>query len=233
MTIWTAATELPDLRRVGEIAIDTETLDRGLQADRGSSWPWGDGYVCGISVAWREGGEIRAIYIPLRHPDIANFDPTQVYRWLKDHIAAGVRFITLNGIYDWGWLRTDGGIVLPPSDRLEEIGALAALVDENQLKYSLDALCERYGLPGKDETLLLQAIEALANAVAKGRQSSWRAKPSGERRSTPENTSGNCRRVLLARMPKAMRSIRYCCSRRSHRLSIGKERATPIGSKSI
>ena len=66
----------------------------------------------------------------------------------------------MNGIYDWGWLRADGGIVMPPSDRLEEIGALATLIDENQFKYSLDALCERYGLPGKDEALLSQAVEA-------------------------------------------------------------------------
>ena len=66
----------------------------------------------------------------------------------------------MNGIYDWGWLRADGGIVMPPSDRLEEVGALATLIDENQFKYSLDALCERYGLPGKDEALLRQAVEA-------------------------------------------------------------------------
>ena len=51
---------------------------------------------------------------------------------------------------------------MPPSNQLEEVGALAALVDENQLKYSLDAICHRCGLPGgKDETLLLQGIEAL------------------------------------------------------------------------
>ena len=48
----------------------------------------------------------------------------------------------MNGVYDWGWLRADGGIVMPPSDRLEEIGALATMVDENLFRYSLDALCE-------------------------------------------------------------------------------------------
>src|SRR6185295_5432155 len=101
---WQIPRDLPDLRRVGIIALDTETRDAGLQADRGSSWPWGDGYVCGISLAWREGGEIRAIYRPMRHPDSDNFDRGQVDSWLKDHIAAGVRFVTLNGLYDWGWL---------------------------------------------------------------------------------------------------------------------------------
>ena len=68
---WQSPTELPDLRRVGIIAIDTETNDEGLRADRGSAWPWRGGWICGISVAWREGGEIRAIYIPMRHPDTA------------------------------------------------------------------------------------------------------------------------------------------------------------------
>ena len=65
-----------------------------------------------------------------------------------------MRFVTQNGLYDWGWLRADAGIAMPPSDRLEEIGALATMVDENRFSYSLDALCAWRGLPGKDETLL-------------------------------------------------------------------------------
>src|SRR5882672_614389 len=157
---WQPPQELPDLRRVGMVALDTETRDAGLQADRGSSWPWRDGHVCGISVTWREGGEIRSLYVPMQHPDTPNFDPAAVYRWLKDLIASGVRFVTQNGIYDWGWLRADGGIAIPSADRLEEVGALASAIDENQFKYSLDALCERYGLPGKDETVLREAVVA-------------------------------------------------------------------------
>jgi hypothetical protein len=122
--------------------------DEGLHADRGSGWPWHGGWICGLSVAWRDGGEIRANYIPLRHPNSNNFDPVTVVRWLNDLIAAGVRFVTMNGSFDWAWLASDGDITMPPSDRLEEVGALAALVDENQLKYGLDALCARHGLPG-------------------------------------------------------------------------------------
>ena len=154
------AKELPDLRRVGIVALDTEENDEGLRADRGSGWPWRGGHVAGISVAWRADGEMHAIYVPLRHPDTDNFDPDRVYRWLKDLVASGVRIVTQNGLYDWGWLRTDGGILMPPADRLEEIGALATLIDENQFSYSLDALCARYGLPGKNTALLEQAIEA-------------------------------------------------------------------------
>ena len=54
MTDWRAPRELPDLRRVERISLDTETKDGGLQADRGSSWPWGDGHICGISIACRQ-----------------------------------------------------------------------------------------------------------------------------------------------------------------------------------
>ena len=56
---------------------------------------------------------------------------------------------------------------MPPSERLEEIGALATIVDENRYSYSLDALCAWRGLPGKDETLLRQAVKACGFKVSK------------------------------------------------------------------
>jgi DNA polymerase I-like protein with 3'-5' exonuclease and polymerase domains len=157
MSDWQSPPELPDLRRAGIIALDTETRDDGLRNNRGSAWPWGDGYVCGVSVAWRTGDSISARYFPLRHPETANFDSAQVFTWLRDLVAADVRFITHNGLYDWGWLST-GGVAMPPSDRLEEIVAQATLIDENRFTYGLDALCAWRGLPGKDDTLLQQAV---------------------------------------------------------------------------
>jgi hypothetical protein len=114
---WQPPQELPDLRRVGIVALDTETNDEGLRAGCGSAWPWRGGHVCGVSLAWHEGGEIRAIYIPMRHPDTDNLDPSQVYRWLKDLIATGVRIVTRNGLYDFGWLdRAPGGQVQEMAD---------------------------------------------------------------------------------------------------------------------
>ena len=91
MSDWQPPTELPDLRRVGIIALDTETRDDGLLADRGSAWPWRGGYICGISIAWRDDSGIRAHYFPIRHPDSDNFDPAQVFAWLKDLVASDVR----------------------------------------------------------------------------------------------------------------------------------------------
>ena len=192
---WRRPSELPDLRRVGIIALDTETNDEGLRADRGSAWPWRGGYVCGISVAWRDDGGIRGNYFPLRHPDSENFDREHVSRWLKDQIASGVRIVTQNGLYDWGWLRADVGIAMPPSERLEEIGALATLIDENRFSYSLDALCAWRGLPGKDETLLEEAVEAA------GLQ---------DQQEEPAAIAhlASCRRTLSAPTPRPTRSPR-------------------------
>jgi DNA polymerase I-like protein with 3'-5' exonuclease and polymerase domains len=161
MSEWTPLSVLPDLRRVGLIALDTETRDGGLLAGRGSGWAFNDGHICGISVAYRAEGESRAHYFPLQHPNTQNFDREQLFRWLKDLVASGVHIVTQNGLYDWGWLRADAGIVMPPSERLEEIGALATMVDENRYRYSLDALCTWRGLPGKDETLLKEGAAAL------------------------------------------------------------------------
>jgi len=167
---WQVPTELPDLRRVNIIALDTETKDEGLHTKRGPGWPWRGGYVTGISVAWRADGDVRATYIPLRHPDSQNFDREQVIRWLRDLIASGVKIVTKNGLYDWGWLWADLGIKMPPAEQLEEIDALATMVDENRYKYSLDALCAWRGFPGKDETLLLEGCAALGLIPARKRK---------------------------------------------------------------
>ena len=67
-TDWQPPAELPDLRRAGIIALDTETNDDGLLADRGSGWPFGGGYICGISVAYRDDGDIRAHLFPAAPP---------------------------------------------------------------------------------------------------------------------------------------------------------------------
>src|SRR5262249_61850839 len=60
-----------------------------------------------------------------------------------------------------GGARDEAGINIPAGERLEEIGALAAMADENRHRYALDALCIWRGLPGKDDVLLRQGIEAL------------------------------------------------------------------------
>src|SRR6516165_5657065 len=173
---WRPPDALPDLRRVRIIALDLETKDGGLLTDHGSAWPWGDGYICGVSTAYRADGEVHAHYFPIRHPDTQNLDPAQVFQWVRDHIAAGIRFVTQNGLYDWGWLRADAGITMPPSEQLEETQAAATLVDENRHRYRLEDLCKWRGLPGKDDALLHEGCAALG-LIPKRRKKNFNPAP--------------------------------------------------------
>jgi DNA polymerase I-like protein with 3'-5' exonuclease and polymerase domains len=169
---WVMPTELPDLSNETEVAIDTETRDDSLANDRGPGFYQYEranpstGYICGISVAWRD----NAIYIPIRHPETKCFDSNLVQRWLKATTAQNqTRFIFHNFQYDWGWIEAVFNI--KPPRLLDDTGAMAAMVNENLFSFSLDNLCKWQGLPGKDESLL-----ELAGVVyqAKGKGGLWR-----------------------------------------------------------
>jgi hypothetical protein len=214
-----AADALPDLRNVGLVAIDLETRDDSLRADKGPGWPTKAGYICSSSVAWhREGNEIRSLYIPLCHPDSANYDREQVFRWLRDHITAGVRFVTQNGLYDWGWLSSEAGISMPAGAQLEEIGALAAQHNENLFRYDLDSLCKQYGLEGKSTDELNRPCSASSAPI--GASTVFRP------------ISGNCRRGWSSLTPGRMLSRRCGCSKSCTRRSSPKAPRKPIGSTS-
>jgi DNA polymerase I-like protein with 3'-5' exonuclease and polymerase domains len=161
MTDWRPPSDLPDLRNVRLVALDLETNDERLRAGKGSGWPTGEGYICGVALAWRAEEGIQARYFSFRHRDSVNFDPQQFWQWLRDHITAGVHFVFMNGGYDLGWIRRESGILMPPAAQIEEIGIAAAMIDENRHRYALGALCKSYGVSGKDETLLRDAIEKL------------------------------------------------------------------------
>jgi len=154
--------ELPDLRRAGVVSLDTETRDGGLAENKGSGWPWGDGHVCGVSVGWHEGNNTKAAYLPVRHPDTECLDRERVAAWLRDLLASDVRVVTQNGLYDFGWLWGDLKVEMPLPDRLEEIGAMATIIDENRYTYNLDDLCVWRGLPGKDDAALRLAVARVA-----------------------------------------------------------------------
>lgn len=169
---WRRPKVLPDLRRVKRIALDTEEKDDGLSQGRGPGWAYGAGYVCGVSVAWREEGESPlSLYAPIKDPDSENFSPEVVRRWILDHQRAGVRFVMQNAPYDVGWLSRD--LEVPCPELIDDTTCMAVSVDENRREYGLDALCAWRGIPGKDESLLKEAMSAYGyeNAV---KQNLWR-----------------------------------------------------------
>lgn len=160
---WHPPATLPDLRRHEAVAVDLECCDRGLVRSRGPGWAIGDGHVSGVALAWgagTAGGQPGgSLYAPLRHPDTECLQPDQVAQWLADHAAAGVKFVFHNAHYDLGWLRQMAPEILKPGGfNIEDTNCQAVMLDENRLRYDLDTLCREYGLPGKDEMLLREAM---------------------------------------------------------------------------
>jgi DNA polymerase I-like protein with 3'-5' exonuclease and polymerase domains len=167
-TDWVAPTELPDLRGRPLVAIDSETKDDGLANDLGPGWALGPmGYIAGVSFA-AEGVQG---YVPVQHPETDNFPLDNVMRWLDDHFKFGTRIVFHNGPYDTGWFGCHG--VAPPVN-FEDTQPACVMLDETKKRYNLDACCKRYGVPGKDTGLLLDAIEAYGGNRSKGAADIWR-----------------------------------------------------------
>jgi DNA polymerase I-like protein with 3'-5' exonuclease and polymerase domains len=155
---WTRVKELPDLRRVGIIALDRETEDPGLQAKTGPSWTHKRGRIVGVSVAWHEGEEIKSCYLPTGHPDSECFAPEQVAQWERDLQKAGVTFVMQNAGYDIGFGASCWNLPVPA--KIHDTSAIAYMLDEQRMSYSLNELCRWQGMPGKDERTLREAADA-------------------------------------------------------------------------
>jgi DNA polymerase I-like protein with 3'-5' exonuclease and polymerase domains len=159
---------------VNELALDTETKDPFLAKDKGpGSHAYepnnpNTGFICGLCAAW----DNQRIYIPLRHYDTKCFEFDTVKRWIT--ILAKqkhTRFIFHNFQYDWGWIQAVFGI--PPPEQVDDVGAMASMVDENQPSFSLDNISKWQGLPGKDETLLKEAMARFNVPEDKIKQHLW------------------------------------------------------------
>jgi DNA polymerase I-like protein with 3'-5' exonuclease and polymerase domains len=154
---WQVPTELPDLSRETEVAIDTETCDASLSENNGPGFykytghrfnP-NPGYICGISVAWRD----QSIYIPIYHDRKHYFSLETVKPWLKAlAIQSHTNFVFHNFAYDWGWI--EAVFDIPPPRNVDDTAAMASMINENLPSFSLDNLCKWQGIRGKDETLL-------------------------------------------------------------------------------
>ena len=150
-TEWSAPTEFPDLTKHKTIAIDLETRDDGLGANKGPGWATNDGYVVGIAVA---AGDFHG-YFPIRHANGPNLDLTMTLGWLQEQMdTPGITKVCHNAPYDIGWLMAEGIKVQGP---IIDTLIAAPLVDENRFSYRLDLLGKEYIGMRKDEKVLRAA----------------------------------------------------------------------------
>ena len=150
-TEWSAPTEFPDLTNCKTIAIDLETRDEGLGANKGPGWATNDGYVVGIAVA---AGDFHG-YFPIRHANGPNLDVQMTLAWLQDQMnTPNITKVCHNAPYDIGWLMAEGIKVQGP---IIDTLIAAPLVDENRFSYRLDLLGKEYIGMRKDEKILRAA----------------------------------------------------------------------------
>lgn len=154
---WTAPnlSDLPTSWGSGRVAIDTENRDdlltkMGPGVRRGA-------YIAGISIAIEDGP---CFYLPIRHAGGGNLPPAQVIAYLRDCAAKfdGI-LVGANLGYDLDFLEEEG-IVFPNVKWFRDVQVADPLINELHYSYSLESISERWNLPGKDETLLREALAA-------------------------------------------------------------------------
>jgi len=114
------------------------------------------GYVAGIAFAIEDGP---AHYLPVRHAEGDNLPADHVWSYLRDQAR---RFqgtiVGANFSYDLDYLMQNG-VEFPNVEWFRDIQIAEPLIDDLQDSYSLQSICERYEIPGKDEALLRAAAE--------------------------------------------------------------------------
>jgi len=118
-----------------------------------------DGRIIGAAIAIENGP---SMYLPFGHAD-DNLDEDEVIAFLKAEFAEFKGDIVGAKLeYDMDW-SMQYGIEFPKVHRWRDVQVAEPLIDENQDRYALDLIAQRYGVEGKDETLLRDA--ALSYAV--------------------------------------------------------------------
>ncbi len=150
---------LPSWRDAKRVSLDAETRDPDLKRlGPGVRRDPRVNYVVGISFAIEDGGEW---YLPIRHDggDNCPEGPAAVWSYFRDQLRDyRGHILGANLNYDGDWMADECPEIL--TKPMMDVQIADPLIWELHMSYSLETLCERYGLPGKDETVLRQAASA-------------------------------------------------------------------------
>jgi len=158
---WVPPKSFPNLTGVKMLGLDIESCDPNLRT-KGPGFIRGDARVVGVSLSATD----QSWYFPIGHLQGGNMDRSAVTAFLKDTLGVEDRFIVgANLQYELEGLSSLGvGI----RGKLIDVQIAEALIDEESLSTSLEALCRKYGFIGKDEDLLKQAATAHGFKDVKG-----------------------------------------------------------------
>lgn len=149
--------DLPDWYHAKRVCIDVETKDPDLKALGPGNFRPGN-HIVGIGIAVEDGP---SHYLPIRHEGGDNMHVEHVLDYFRDQAKNfHGTVVGANLGYDLGFLEKDE--IYFDNSRVQFMDVLhrAVLLYELHNRYSLDAVAEREGLPGKDETMLRAMAEA-------------------------------------------------------------------------
>ena len=120
--------------------------------------------MCGIAVAYKD----EKLYFPIRHTDSAsmigkaasNIAPNLVWKILNKKIFQNKNITKVfhNAMYDVCWIRQESKLMV--QGPIVDTMIAASIIDENKMRYSLDALAKEYL---KGETKYKYDLEKAAN----------------------------------------------------------------------
>ena len=128
-----------DLKGVDTVAVDLETYDPDLK-NKGSGAVRGNGFVCGIAIATSK----QTLYFPLKHVMTDNIPRKKAWDYLNKKLFQNpnIKKVFHNAMYDVCWIRAESGLM--PHGPLLDTMVAASVIDENRMRYSLDALSKDY-----------------------------------------------------------------------------------------
>jgi DNA polymerase I-like protein with 3'-5' exonuclease and polymerase domains len=146
---------LPSWADAKRVAFDVETRDDHLR-ELGPGVRRG-AYITGYSFAIEDGPRA---YVPIRHDGGDNVDTEMGLAYIRDQAKAfRGDLVGANLSYDLDFALEEG-IDFGSVRFFRDVQIAEPLIYEHRPSYSLDSLCELYGLPPKDERLLRAAASA-------------------------------------------------------------------------
>lgn len=145
---------LPSWEGAKRVAIDCETRDPDLRKLGPGAGRRPNSYITGISFAIEDGP---GGYLPIRHECGGNLPLEGVLAYLRDQARTfSGDIVGANLQYDLDFLAGDG-IEFERVRYFRDIQIADPLINELHDSYSMQAIAERWGFPGKDEALLRAA----------------------------------------------------------------------------
>ncbi len=143
--------EYIDYKGQSPVAIDLETYDPGIK-DHGPGWATGNGKVVGVAIAW-DGFKG---YFPIDHDAPGNYDKKVFMRQFQDLLDRCPEIVCHNAMYDVGWMKRMG---MKITSKIWDTMLMAPILDENRMRYSLNALAKDHLGEKKSEALLYEAAK--------------------------------------------------------------------------